>query len=122
MRHVESIWLKVTLATNSDACTIGYNDVLIQNCLANGANLDPRSLRLNTEMGLLVESESLNAAIRAQVEPDFLPFNAWHLQFDESGDVIWVSDTMTLQSQPAANFMQRIEDWFFAHLPIEAEL
>ena len=85
-------------------------------------NLDPRSLRINTEMGLLVESESLNSAIRAHVEPDFLPVNAWHLQFDERGDVIWVSDSATLRSQPAASFMQRIEDWFFAHLPIEAEL
>ena len=66
--------------------------------------------------------ESLNSAIRAHVEPDFLPVNAWHLQFDERGDVIWVSDSATLRSQPAASFMQRIEDWFFAHLPIEAEL
>ena len=106
-----------SMALHAKALVIDRDKVFI-----GSANLDPRSLRINTEMGLLVESESLNAAIRAQVEPDFLPVNAWHLQFDDSGDIMWVSDSMTLRSQPAAGFMQRIEDWFFAHLPIEAEL
>ena len=32
------------------------------------ANLDPRSLRINTEMGLLVDSRELNARLRAAVE------------------------------------------------------
>lgn len=106
-----------SMALHAKALVIDRDKVFI-----GSANLDPRSLRINTEMGLLVESESLNAVIRAQVEPDFLPVNAWHLQFDEHGDVMWVSDSVTLQNQPAASFMQRIEDWFFAHLPIEAEL
>jgi putative cardiolipin synthase len=106
-----------SMALHAKALIIDRDKVFI-----GSANLDPRSLRINTEMGLLVESESLNAAIRAQVEPDFLAVNAWHLQFDERGDVMWVSDSTTLRNQPAASFMQRIEDWLFAHLPIEAEL
>jgi len=36
--------------------------------------------------------------------------------------VYWVSNELRLDSQPAASFMQRIEDWFFAHLPIENEM
>jgi len=86
------------------------------------ANLDPRSLRINTEMGLLVESEALNAQVRTAFAPDFELANAWRLQFDADGDVVWVSDGVMLESQPAASFMQRIEDWLFAHLPIENKM
>jgi len=86
------------------------------------ANLDPRSLRINTEMGLLVVSEELNAAVRTAFDPDFAERNAWRLQFDADGKVVWISDDTVLRSQPAASWMQRIEDWFFAHLPIEDKM
>lgn len=86
------------------------------------ANLDPRSLRINTEMGLLVYSEALNAEVRAAVAGDFGLQNAWRLELGEDEHVYWVSDETRLDSQPAASFMQRIEDWFFAHMPIENEM
>jgi len=86
------------------------------------ANLDPRSLRLNTEMGLLVESEALNARVRDAVEPDFSGDNAWRLELDENGEVQWVSRGEVLTVQPAHSFMQRLEDWFFSLMPIEGEL
>lgn len=53
---------------------------------------------------------------------DFLPQNAWHLRRSEAGNLQWVSDVEVLDSQPAASFMQRIEDWFFAILPLEDEM
>jgi putative cardiolipin synthase len=86
------------------------------------ANLDARSLRLNTEMGLLVTSEALNKELRQQVALDFSPAISWRLEFDDSGEVIWVSDEVVLTSQPALSPLQRIEDWFFSHLPLEGEL
>jgi putative cardiolipin synthase len=85
-------------------------------------NLDPRSLRLNTEMGLLVESPELNAWVREAVEPDFANDNAWRLELDEDGGVVWVSRGEVLSVQPAHSFMQNIEDWFLSLLPIEQEL
>jgi len=86
------------------------------------ANLDPRSLKLNTEMGLLIESPSLNAALRRYLEPDFSLRNAWHLQQDDSGQITWVSDDEVLRHQPADSYMRRIEDWFLTLLPIEDEM
>jgi putative cardiolipin synthase len=86
------------------------------------ANLDPRSLHINTEMGLLIESKSLNTAMRRVLEPDFLLRNAWHLQQDADGQIIWVSDKETLNHQPTHSYMRRIEDWFFSSLPIENEM
>jgi putative cardiolipin synthase len=86
------------------------------------ANFDARSLRINTEMGLLIESEELGQQVLDAIAVDFLPQNAWHIRRSEAGKLQWVSDDEVLDSQPAASFMQRIEDWFFAHLPLEDEM
>jgi putative cardiolipin synthase len=105
------------LALHAKALVIDDDKVFI-----GSANLDPRSLRINTEMGLLIESEELNAEVRKAVTPDFSKTNSWQLEIDEEGGVIWVSHDVTLTEQPAASMLQRIEDWFFSHLPIENEL
>jgi len=86
------------------------------------ANFDPRSLRMNTETGLLVHSEELAQQVYDAILIDFLPQNSWHLRIDESGQVQWVSDEQKLNHIPSQSFMQSIEDWFFAHLPIEGEM
>ncbi len=105
------------LALHAKALIIDNDKVFI-----GSANLDPRSLRINTEMGFLIESEALNAEVRKAVTPDFSQTNAWQLQFDEDGQIVWVSHDVILTEQPAASMLQRIEDWFFAHLPLEDEL
>ena len=105
------------LALHAKALVIDDDKVFI-----GSANLDPRSLRINTEMGLLIESEALNAEVRRAVTPDFSQTNAWQLELDEDGRVIWVAHDVTLTEQPAASMLQRIEDWFFSHLPLEDEL
>ena len=105
------------LALHAKALVIDRDLVFI-----GSANLDPRSLRINTEMGLLVESEALNTKVRTAFEQDFEQANAWELEYDEQGKVNWVSGDVVLDAQPAVSFMQRIEDWFFAHLPIEGKM
>jgi len=86
------------------------------------ANFDPRSLRMNTETGLLIHSEKLAQQVHDAILIDFLPENSWHLRIEESGQVQWVSDEQKLNHIPSQSYMQRIEDWFFAHLPIEGEM
>jgi len=86
------------------------------------ANLDPRSLQINTEMGLLIESPSLNGGLRRALAPDFALRNAWHLRLNEEGRVTWVSDDTVLDHQPTHSFMRRIEDWFLSRLPLEDEM
>jgi putative cardiolipin synthase len=105
------------LALHAKTLVIDHDKVFV-----GSANLDPRSLRLNTEMGLLVDSPALNAGIREALAPDFSSDNAWRLQLDHEGKVVWVSRGEVLTVQPAQSFMQQIEDWFFSLLPIEAEL
>ena len=105
------------LALHAKALIIDDDKVFV-----GSANLDPRSLRINTEMGLLVTSEQFNRSVRNAVEADFSAANAWRLELRADGEVHWVADDQVLDAQPAASFMQRIEDWFFSHLPLEDEL
>lgn len=86
------------------------------------ANFDPRSLRINTEMGLLIHSPSLTQQVNESLIADTQLQNAWSLRITEKGHVQWVSDELVLNHQPAYSFKQEIEDWFFALLPIEDEM
>jgi len=86
------------------------------------ANLDPRSLRINTEMGFLIISEPFNAKLREAVDIDFSGKNSWRLELQKDGSVHWVAEGERLTSQPATSSMQRLEDWFFSLLPLEKEL
>ena len=49
-------------------------------------NLDPRSANLNTEVGLLVNSEALAGQLTASIERDIDPGNSWHTTFDYNPD------------------------------------
>ncbi len=106
-----------TLALHAKTLIIDDDQVFV-----GSANLDPRSLRINTEMGVLINSQAFNQSVREAVEGDFSENNAWRLAVQEDGRIFWVSADETLERQPAGSFMQRIEDWFFSHLPIEGEL
>ena len=105
------------LALHAKALIIDHDKVFV-----GSANLDPRSLRINTEMGFLIVSDQFNQKLRNALEDDFSGANAWRLKLQEDSSVYWVADDRTLKSQPATSFMQRIEDWFFSHMPIEGEL
>lgn len=86
------------------------------------ANLDARSLRLNTEMGLMIQSEKLNRQMRGFIERDFSPANAWSVQSTPNGQLLWVGNDVTLREQPSDSAFQRLEDWFLGVLPIEREM
>lgn len=85
-------------------------------------NLDPRSLHLNTEIGILIRSEAVNRRLRQALAIDFERRNAWHLQKTDNGRFIWVGDDAVLAAQPADSGFQRLEDWFLGTLPIEDEM
>jgi putative cardiolipin synthase len=115
--YIESPVEEKSLCLHAKVVVIDNDQVFV-----GSANLDSRSLRLNTEMGLFIESASLNAEMRQALEPDFAPRNAWRVELDPEGQMIWVGDDVTLKHQPSHHFMRRIEDWFLSLLPIEDEM
>ena len=92
-------------------------------CLFVGsANLDPRSLRLNTEIGLLIDSPGLNSRIRQMLATDLLPPNAWKVELDQAGELVWIGPEGEQRHTPPASFYLRMESWFFGLLPIEGQM
>ena len=56
-------------------------------------NLDPRSSRLNTEMAVLLESESLAADLVARMERDFAPDRSWRVVMrPRSRELRWLGE------------------------------
>lgn len=71
-------------------------------------NLDPRSARINTEMGAFVDSPELAQDLARIIERNMSGENAWHVQMDDEGNITWQNDEETLTRQPARSGMQRV--------------
>ena len=80
-------------------------------------NLDPRSIQLNTEMGMVVKSRGLAEEVAAIAERDMDPANSWRVHLDEAGELYWESAEGIVKKQPAQNSWQRIQMWFFGIAP-----
>ena len=80
-------------------------------------NLDPRSIILNTEMGMIVTSTGLAEEVAAIAERDMAPANSWRVRLDDNGKLIWESDEGTVTRQPAQSGWQRFQAWLFKILP-----
>jgi putative cardiolipin synthase len=85
-------------------------------------NLDPRSLKLNTEIGFIIRSRRFNELLRAQLAVDFDVANAWAVRTTDGGALQWVSTDQVLDHQPASSLFQRIEDWLVGLLPIDSQM
>jgi putative cardiolipin synthase len=85
-------------------------------------NADPRSMVLNTEVSLVIDSPELATAITAAFEADFLPANSWHVTLDDQDQIQWHSADGTTSIQPADSIWQRMGDAFIGILPIDAQM
>jgi putative cardiolipin synthase len=69
-------------------------------------NWDPRSIYLNTELGLIIDSPALAEAIA----------------LDDKGRLIWVSGDKVIQKEPARTFWQRFQSGFFGLFNLDSQL
>jgi putative cardiolipin synthase len=88
-------------------------------------NLDPRSIDINTEMGLFVASPELAGAFAEQAEDDLRQLT-WRVELDEDGDLVWRdrggSGEVEEDHEPQAGWWRRFKVGFFRLLPIEGQL
>lgn len=80
-------------------------------------NMDPRSEQINSEMGVVVDSEPLARELAAHMAEDMGAANSWRVELDPSAGLRWVSDAGVLTRQPARHAWQRVENLFFKLLP-----
>jgi putative cardiolipin synthase len=85
-------------------------------------NVDPRSIMLNTEIGLLINDRTVTRQVLASLERDLGPDNAWRVTRDVNGRLQWESSKGIVHSQPALGLWQRFLDLIFTPIPIEDQL
>ena len=90
------------------------------------ANFDPRSRRLNTEAGLLIESEELAERLLSSIEWDFSPRNSWQLGLEKdpqggSRRLTWNGERdgkiVNLAQEPDAGLLRHLGVLFYSILP-----
>lgn len=92
-------------------------------------NLDPRSVQLNTELGVICESPALAAQVTGTILPN-LGRIAWRLAEQEDPDrgrqLVWIDeanpDAAPLTTEPESSVLRRVGVWFMGLFPIESQL
>jgi putative cardiolipin synthase len=88
------------------------------------ANADHRSRRLNTEAGLLIESEELAQRLLKGLERDFSPRQSWRLLLGDGtipGQIVWTGEVdgkpVRLTEEPSGGAARSLEYWLYSILP-----
>jgi putative cardiolipin synthase len=92
-------------------------------------NLDPRSALLNTEMGIIVDSPELAAAVASYFTAATLPANAYRVALDHDAPgrpLRWHTELdgkpVVLRNEPKAGFKRKLSSWIGKLLPIDGLL
>lgn len=95
--------------------------------LLGSMNMDPRSRRLNTEVGLLLDSQTIAADVAAVFEQGVRPVNAFRVALPDgaagmSGPLEWITqengNAVVYNSEPLAGWWRRVYAWLvWAFLP-----
>lgn len=85
-------------------------------------NTDPRSMFINTEIGLLIDSPELAGHVHELVEHDFSPRNAWRVERADDGRLRWTDGEQTLDREPAQSGWLRFKTWVLGLFPMEHQL
>lgn len=90
-------------------------------------NLDPRSLYLNTELGIVVESPELAEELARRFEGLVQPAYSYHLALNQpDGDLVWISEEngreVRYTRDPVVGFWRRFSTWFLSIFATESLL
>jgi len=84
-------------------------------------NFDPRSARLNTEMGLLIPSPEMAAGLAAALDD---PARYYHVERGERGDLVWIEtaedgERTVLTQEPETGWFKMLVVRVISWLPVE---
>lgn len=82
-------------------------------------NLDPRAVMMNTESGILVDSEELAAKVLEAIERNMTLDNSWQVRLNDRKKVEWVSEGEVLHKEPVRDGTQRFLVWMTGALANE---
>ena len=85
-------------------------------------NFDPRSRKLNTELGFVIDSPVLAERIEAAFDAS-IPANSYEVRLAENGELYWIErrgdELVRHDQEPGTSWWLRAAVWFLSLLPIE---
>ncbi len=90
--------------------------------LVGSLNLDPRSMELNTELGVLIESRELAAWVRECLSRELAGRNSWRVEEDGDGGLRWSTLGLVLDEEPFMGAGEHAREWFLRLLPLREEM
>jgi putative cardiolipin synthase len=90
-------------------------------------NVDPRSIALNTEIVLLINSPELGAQVLEYMNEGVLPENSYRVMLEDDTDrLVWITENdgeeVRYYSEPEVSLWRRFSTWMIGLLPIEKHL
>jgi putative cardiolipin synthase len=83
-------------------------------------NLDPRSIDLNSEMGVMIDSEDMATSLAERVTEN-LPNRAYRLQLDDNNKITWhatIDGKQVVETkEPLTSGWKRFQAWFMKIAP-----
>ena len=116
------ITVKSDDTTLTEPLTLHTKGILIdrRQVFVGSLNLDPRSIDINTEMGLLIESEPLVSGMTDRVQAH-IPMIAYRLQLDDNGKISWYANIdgqdVVETREPLTSWWQRFTAWVLKIAP-----
>ncbi len=88
-------------------------------------NMDPRSARINTECGVIIDDAVFAAQVRARYELATQLKNSWKLELQDN-KIVWLDEVdgkpVILHDEPPASGSKRFIAWMFSWLPLDSQL
>jgi len=89
-------------------------------------NLDPRSTRLNTEIGVMIDSPEIARQVGELMDEGVAPSSAFHVTLDKNDQLMWTAEkdgkTVEYHTDPKIGFWRRLLVNIVRLLPIEEQL
>ena len=85
-------------------------------------NLNLRSRYINTEMGLIIDSEKLAEAVAQEFKEELKPENSWQVLLDDKDRLFWKSGDTIIRRDPARADWQRFQSCFFGIFDLDEQL
>jgi putative cardiolipin synthase len=96
-----------------------------QRTFVGSMNLDPRSILINTEIGVLVDNPVMTCEAIDDITHELMD-HAFEVRLDKRKKLIWVlqeeGEEVTFHSEPLASIWQRLGAWLMGLLPLESQL
>lgn len=106
---------KQTLTLHTKAIIIDRRHIFI-----GSLNIDPRSIEINAEMGLLIDSEKMAAKMAHEMENDISEI-AYRIHKNQEGNLEWhatIDDKQVVETrEPQTSWWRRTKAWFYKIAP-----